>query len=73
MSVCHGPFGESVEVHFKGFYHIWAYKPFQSYDLDHLNKLSFVHSKVCLAYPRASVASGEIKILKEYIRLSFRI
>ena len=28
---------------FKGFYYIWAWRPYWSCDLDHLNKLSFPH------------------------------
>ena len=31
----------SREEDFKGFYHIWAWRPFWSCDLDHLHKLSF--------------------------------
>ena len=31
----------SVEEDFKGFYHIWAWWPSWSCDLDHLYKLSF--------------------------------
>ena len=30
---------------FKGFYHIWAWRPLWSCDLDHLNKFSFPHPK----------------------------
>ena len=32
-------FGE--EDFFKGFYHIWTWRPYWSCDLDHLYKLSF--------------------------------
>ena len=31
----------SREEDFKGFYHIWAWKPYWSCDHDHLHKLSF--------------------------------
>ena len=31
----------SGEEYFKGFYHIWAWRPSWSCDLDHLYKLSF--------------------------------
>ena len=31
----------SGEEDFKSFYHIWAWRPSWSCDLDHLNKLSF--------------------------------
>ena len=40
----HQPFG-SGEDFFKGFYHIWAWRPSWSCDLDHLNKLSFPRPK----------------------------
>ena len=38
----HRPFG-SREEDFKGFYHICAWRPLWSCDLDHLNELSFPH------------------------------
>ena len=31
----------SGEIDFKGYYQIWAWRPFWSRDLDHLYKLSF--------------------------------
>ena len=37
------PFGYQRRRFFKGFYHIWAWRPYCSCDLDHLNKLSFPH------------------------------
>ena len=36
----HRPFG-SRDHDFVGFYHIWAWRPSWSYDLNHLIKLSF--------------------------------
>ena len=33
--------GSGEEDFFKGFYHIWAWRPSLSCDLDHLYKLSF--------------------------------
>ena len=30
---------------FKGFYHVWTWRPSWSFDLDHLNKFSFSHPK----------------------------
>ena len=37
----HQPLGfEEID---EGFYHIWAWKPSWSWDLEHLNKLSFQH------------------------------
>ena len=41
----HRPFLFRRRRFFKGFYHIWAWRPSWSYDLDHLNKLSFPHPK----------------------------
>ena len=40
----HQPFG-SLEEDFKGFYHLWAWRPSWSCDLNYLNKLSFPYSK----------------------------
>ena len=39
----HQPFGSREEDFFMFFYYKWAWQPFWSYDLDHLNKLSFPH------------------------------
>ena len=39
----HWPFGSTEEA-FKDFYHIWAWRPYWSCDMDHLNKLSFLHA-----------------------------
>ena len=40
----HQPF-DSRENIFNGFYHIWAWQPAWSCDMDHLNKISFPHPK----------------------------
>ena len=40
----HRPSGSGEDV-FKGFYHIWAWRPSWSCDQDHLNKLLFPHPK----------------------------
>ena len=39
----HRPSGSGEEVFFLAFYHIWAWRPSWSSDLDHLSKLSFPH------------------------------
>ena len=39
----HQPFGSGEEDFFLGFYHIWAWRPSWSCDLDHLSKLLFPH------------------------------
>ena len=41
----HRPFGPREDVFFLCFYHIWAWPPSWSCDLDRLIKLSFPHPK----------------------------
>ena len=46
----HWPF-DSGEEDLICFYHIWAWWPFLSCDMDHLNKLSFPHFRFDFDWP----------------------